>query len=495
MAGSPLLLLGGAAATLLKGRGALQDIEQRDILNSVCKDTFTVNTVRDIVPTLRKAIAAAKEGVPGPVFVELPIDTLYPYAVTASEIIGEQTGKPSLQKRIVDFYMGAHLHNLFTKAFENEDYDVTVDSLPVKSDEVKSVHDMLKLAKKPVILLQSQATLQPRKLANFAAGLEKLGVPVFLGGMARGLLGSESTVQCRHTRGVALKNADLIVLCGVSADFRLNYGRSLPRTAKIITVNRDVAELNKNTDMFWKPTVKVNSDPCDFMLEVLDNDVDSAHWAEWLQDCKKRDQTRDAEIAKMAESPAGGKINPLKLFLELDDMLPANSILVADGGDFVGTASYILRPRSPLSWLDPGAYGTLGVGGGFAIGAAAVDSSRPIFIIYGDGSAGYSIVEMDTAKRFGFNNINAVIGNDGKWNQILRAQQQILGSPVANILATSRYDLIAEAFDGKGFLLNNPENDSTIFQKCFNDALAEQNPTVINAMLGSTEFRDGSISV
>ena len=309
--------------------------------------------------------------------------------------------------------------------------------------------------------------MQPSKLETFAASLENLGVPVFLGGMARGLLGAESAVQCRHARGVALKNADLVVLCGVSADFRLNYGRSLPRSAKIVTINRDPTELTKNTDMFWKPAVKVNSDPCDFMIEMLSG-ASGDNWSDWLQECKNRDQKRDDEIKNMSSAPAGGKINPLKLFLELDQMLPENSILVADGGDFVGTASYVLRPRGPLSWLDPGPYGTLGVGGGFAIGAATVNPEKPIFIIYGDGSAGYSIVELDTAKRFGYDNINAIIGNDGKWNQILRAQEQILGSPVANILATSRYELIADAFEGKGIMLENPDNDSEKFQQCFN---------------------------
>ena len=156
--------------------------------------------------------------------------------------------------------------------------------------------------------------------------------------------------------------------------------------------------------------------------------------------------------------------NPYKA---LDKSLPEDAILVADGGDFVGTASYILRPRSPLSWLDPGAYGTLGVGGGFAIGAASVFPDRPIFIIYGDGSCGYSIVELDTLRRFGFNKVTALIGNDAKWNQILRAQEQLLGSPVANILATSNYEKIAEAFDSTGFVLENPENDDSVFENAF----------------------------
>ena len=119
MAGSPLLVIGGAAATQLKGRGALQDIPQRPILEAVCKKTFTVSTVRDIVPTLKEALFIAQDGTPGPVFLEMPIDTLYPYAATASEIIGS-SNDTSLAGKITSFYMNAYLHNLFTKGFEDQ---------------------------------------------------------------------------------------------------------------------------------------------------------------------------------------------------------------------------------------------------------------------------------------------------------------------------------------------------------------------------------------
>ena len=239
----------------------------------------------------------------------------------------------------------------------------------------------------------------------------------------------------------------------------LTKSLSLPRKANIVTINRDVEELTKNTDLFWKPKVAVNNDPCDFLIELLKNPVNES-FKSWLDECKAADLSRDEEINQMALAPASGLINPLNLFKEMDKTLPKNAILVADGGDFVATASYILRPRSPLSWLDPGPYGTLGVGGGFAIGAATIFPDRPVYIIFGDGSAGYSIMEIDTAKRHELNNIKVLIGNDGAWTQILRAQKDILGSPIANILAQSSYELIADAFDCKGQQISNPDNAS-----------------------------------
>jgi len=268
----------------------------------------------------------------------------------------------------------------------------------------------------------------------------------------------------------------------------------LPRSAKIVTINRDPEELKKNTDIFWKPKVAVQSDPCDFLLEVLGTANKSSKCDNWLQACKESDKKRDLEIIEKAKAPANGMINPLNIFKQLDDILPDDSILIADGGDFVATASYILRPRKPLSWLDPGPYGTLGVGGGFAVGAATIYPDRPIFIIYGDGSAGYSLVEVDTAKRHNLNKVKVLIGNDGAWTQILRAQEQILGSPVANILTQSEYHKIAHAFECNGDIIGGGD-DSEIREKLLNLANSNDAPTVLNALIGSTDFREGSISV
>lgn len=101
----------------------------------------------------------------------------------------------------------------------------------------------------------------------------------------------------------------------------------------------------------------------------------------------------------MAEDPSDMHLNPLKVLHKLEDSLPDNAIIVADGGDFVGSAAYILRPRGPLKWLDPGAFGTLGVGGGFALGAKLCCPDSEVWVVYGDGSVGYTIAEFDTFTR------------------------------------------------------------------------------------------------
>ena len=186
-------------------------------------------------------------------------------------------------------------------------------------------------------------------------------------------------------------------------------------------------------------------------------------------------------------------MNPLAVCAAVEAVMEEDSIIVADGGDFVGSAAYICRPRGPLRWLDPGVFGTLGVGAGFALAAAATRPSAETWLIYGDGAAGFSIVEWDTFARHKLGVI-AVVGNDAGWTQIARDQVTILDSAVGTVLARTRYDKVAEGFGGKGFNVKRIEDLPAVLKKAKKLA-AKGVPVLINCHVGKTDFRKGSISV
>ncbi|CAL1548616.1 unnamed protein product [Lymnaea stagnalis] len=478
MAESPLLLIGGAAATLLKGRGALQDIDQISLFKPLCKFCATVTSVRDIKPTLRKALQIAQSGTPGPVFVEFPIDTLYPYQLVKKEIGMKDTGPSSLGQRVVNWYLHCHLLKLY-----------------VGNVSLQKCIELISRAKKPVILVGSQATLPPTPVEDLRKALETLGIPCFLGGMSRGLLGRYSEIQARQQRREALRDADLIVLAGSVCDFRLSYGRVFPRRTKIIAVNRDKDQLFKNSDMFWKPTLAVQADVASFLVSVVSGLKGYKCDSEWVKTLQKRDQEKEsANLAKCSET-TDVHLNPVKVLHALEEVLSDDAVLVADGGDFVATAAYILRPRGPLRWLDPGAFGTLGVGGGFALGAKLCRPESDVWIIYGDGSLGYSIVEFDTYTRHK-TPILALVGNDASWMQIAREQVPMFGSDVACKLEFCKYEMSAEGFGGKGFKLDRTNEDD--IQKVLHQAMTLSragSSVLINVLIGKTNFREGSISV
>ena len=309
-----------------------------------------------------------------------------------------------------------------------------VDIPMPRASDVAATAKLLAGAKRPVLVIGSQATLVVPKIQELRAAVEGLGIPTFLGGMSRGLLGRAGALHVRQGRGNALSDADFVLLLGAVADFRLSYGRSLPKGAAIVAVNRESASLYLNHGLFWKARVASQSDPCEFLLALatMASGQDSTRFAPWLASLKEKEAAKDAANRAKGSERAVGRgdlagealANPLSLLASVEAALPDNSILVADGGDFVATASYVLRPRGPLCWLDPGAYGTLGVGGGFALGAALVRPDAEVWIVW-DGSAGYSIAEYDTFTRHGVNVIG-VVGNDACWTQIEREQLPML---------------------------------------------------------------------
>ena len=488
LAQSPLILLGGAAATMLKGRGALQDIDQMSLMKPNVKWSAVINRVKEIVPTLERAFEVAQEGVPGPVFVECPIDILYDEELVRSWYGAKNKEPRNVRERIVRWYINNHANKLFagkdSASFNNPKPNI---SYPIHSEsQITKVVARLKSAAKPVLLAGSGAMMNPLKANELAAAVTRLGIPVFLSGMARGLLGKENKLQMRHHRKEAIKESDLIILAGVANDFRLDYGNHIGGRP-FISINRSKEDLTKNKT----PTIAIQADPQEFLIALsrtFEHDYSS-----WIEVLRARDSKREANIDAQANAPVDRGINPIQLFRALDPELDQNTILVADGGDFVATSAYTLRPRKPLSWLDPGVFGTLGVGAGFALGAKLVFPEHDVWIIYGDGSAAYSLMEYDTFVRHKLPVIS-VIGNDGCWSQIARDQIEILKSDCAMNLALSDYQNVGKAFGAEGVRVETLETFKAAVVEGKN-FVRQGKPYIINAIIGKTEFRKGSVSM
>ena len=485
MAQSPILLIGGAAATLLKGKGSLQDIDQISLLKTYVKSAVSVKKVRDVIPTLANAINTAISGVPGPVFVELPIDLLYPEEDIRKEFIN-QLPKSGLFGKIAHWYVNRHLNDLFSSKKSS------IKVKPVKKFKLDQ-HKIDKAAlaivksKRPVFLLGNQITQNKDFLSMCLKSLDKLSAPVYTSGMARGCFGSNDKYFFRHNRKHALKNADVVVILGVPLDFRLGYGFSINKDATLISINKSKKDLNKNK----KPDIGIHADPTRIMHEI-GKIINPPSCQKWIDELSVLENKREEEIQQFSETKTDF-INPVFLCKTIDKLIDENSILVADGGDFVGTASYTVRPRKALGWLDPGPFGTLGVGGGFAIGAKSSFPDKEVWIFYGDGASAYSLAEFDTLCRHKLPVI-AIIGNDASWQQIAREQKQMLGSNIGTELAFNSYEKVAEGYGGKGYYVEDHESLFEVLKQAKEDAKLGF-PVLVNVKIAKSDFRKGSISV
>ncbi len=494
LAESPLLLIGGAAATALQGKGALQDVDQLAVVAPHVKWAAKPARLAEVAPALEEAFRQARSGVPGPVFVELAADLLYPEEVVR-DWYGRELGRArSLGARLAAAAVRGHLERLFGGRPDPAGSSQEPSWPHPDGRLLDRAARMLRASERPVLLVGSQAMLQADRVAELRAAVEFLGIPTYLSGMARGLLGAGHPLHCRHERRRALKEADLVLLAGVACDFRLGYGRHIGSRAKLVTVNRDPAKVSWNL----VPSLAVVGDPCEFLLELADRlgagrtAGPALRWRAWLGRLAGYQGEREERIQEMAEAPSE-PMNPLALLKRLDGLLEEDSVLVGDGGDFVASASYILRPRGPLRWLDPGVFGTLGVGAGFALAARLVYPRADVWLLYGDGACGYSLAEVDTFARHGLGLV-ALVGNDRAWTQIQRGQVEILGDPVATELGDARYGEAARGFGGEGFTLERIEEAEEVLRQA-RDLARQGRPVVVDARIGPTEFRKGSLSM
>ena len=489
LAQSPVLLLGGAAPTALQGRGALQDIDQKPLIAPHVKLVKQVRRVADLGPAVEEALRVAKEGVPGPVFVECPVDLLYDEKLIRGWYADAAGKGTAVADRLLRWYLNRHARRMF--AGSGAPYAPVGASVaaPVAADAaVARAAAALARAKQPLIVLGSQTVVEAGKAAAVAVAVSRLGVPVYLSGMARGLLGRDNPLQMRHARRNALREADCVLLAGVPCDFRLDYGKHVRRSATLIAANRS----RKDARLNRKPTIEAIGDAGRFIVALAARMGDGARRPEWIAALAARDAARETEIDAQAAN-RGEHVNPVAFFRALDKAAGENAIFVADGGDFVGTSSYILHPRGPLAWLDPGAFGTLGVGAGFSLGAAVVKPQAEVWLVWGDGASGYGLAEFDTFVRHGIPVI-AVVGNDAGWTQIAREQVKMLGDDVGTVLARTAYHEVAKGFGAEGIEVRTTAEVDGALARARTLAAAGR-PVLVNVWLDRTDFREGSLSM
>jgi acetolactate synthase-1/2/3 large subunit len=489
LAQSPLVLLGGAAPTALQGRGALQDIDQKPLVAPHVKHVFRARRVADLGTMVEQALRLAADGVPGPVFVECAVDLLYDEAMVR-QWYAEAAGKgTSIADRALRWYLNRHASRMFEGSGHMSAPEVAAVAAPhAAGGDIAKAAAALARAQRPLAVIGSQAVLAVERVPEIAAAVNRIGIPVYLSGMARGLLGRDHPLQMRHARRNALREADCVLLAGVPCDFRLDYGRHVRRSARLIAANRS----RKDARLNRRPNVAAIGDAGLTLLALEAALGTRAQRPQWIAQLRARDAAREQEIEAQAAA-AGEHVNPLALFRALDAAATDDAVMVADGGDFVATASYVVRPRGPLAWLDPGAFGTLGVGAGFALGARLVRPQAEVWLIWGDGASGYGLAEFDTFVRHGVPVI-AVVGNDAGWSQIAREQVKLLHDDVGTVLSRGDYHRVAEGFGAEGLVARTTAEVPEVLARAKELARCGR-PVLVNAWLDRTDFREGSLSM
>jgi acetolactate synthase-1/2/3 large subunit len=440
-ANSPILVFGGQGPFNNLRRGSLQEMDHVSVMKPITKWADACYETGRIGEYIELAIRTALSGIPGPAFLEIPMDILHaPIDVDAIPL-----------PRFRDYRVRS-----------------TADD-----ESIAAAAALVERSARPMIMAGTALKWSEGgpALRRFA---EATRMPVFTNGMGRGQLPMSHPQFFNRSRKEALGTADLVILAGTPLDFRMKYGASIPTDTKIVQLDLDETLIgqNRSADVGLVGNLGANLDA---LLKAVGGGLDFGDRSAELRAIEDAAEAALAEQLDSDEVP----IDPQRLCREIADCIATDDemIVIGDGGDIVAQASKVLKVPDRGTWMDPGPLGTLGVGMPFAIAAQLSNPGQRVMIIYGDGSFGLNGFEYDTAVRFGLP-IVGIVGNDAAWGQMMRPQAMIYGSDrlVATELTYTRYDLVVEALGGHGEHVTEPAGIRPAIERAF----ASGKPALVN---------------
>jgi len=445
--GSPVVVLGGRAPQARWGAGSLQELDHVPLVAPIMKSARTAQSTAEIPRLVSRAVTEALTPHRGPVFVDFPLDVLYASA--------EATLEPP------------------------------VSPAPRQADPelVAKAVGLIREASRPCLLAGTDVwwdgAWEPLRRCA-----EALRVPTFVNGLGRGCLPADHELAFSRTRS-SLKSADVVVVVGTPLDFRLSFGHF--GSAQVV----HIVDASESRAAHMKPAVSVVGD----LAQILDEmatlggagvgrragaraSAGAADHEPWIAQLRAEEGARRAEERALLESRAA-PIHPGRVYGELGRRLSRDAVVIGDGGDFVSWAGRLVDSYQPGLWLDPGPYGCLGTGSGYALGARVAHPDRQIVLLLGDGAAGFSLMDVDSLVRHRLA-VVIIVGNNGIWGLEKHPMQAIYGYDVAaDLQAGCRYDQVVKALGGAGETVRSAAKLGAAFDRAF----AAGVPYLLNVIL------------
>jgi acetolactate synthase-1/2/3 large subunit len=316
--------------------------------------------------------------------------------------------------------------------------------------DLQRIGALLTAAERPVLVVGGDMWADHAEDAacRLAADLD---LPVVANGQGRGIVTGRLNVT--RARSTALKQADLVVVVGAPLDFRLGYG--VFGTAQVVHVADSPDQVGSHTRLAARAAGDLSL--------VLDGIPRGRRTRpEWVDTLVSACQQDRPELSSDADP-----IHPARIYGELLPRLADDAVVIGDGGDFVSFAGKYVEPQRPGCWMDPGPYGCLGTGMGYAAAARIARPSSQVVLLLGDGAAGFSLLDVDTLVRHRLP-VVMVCGNNSAWGLEKGPMQFLYGYDVAADLAPqTRYDQVVKALGGDGELVTRPQDIGAALDRAF----------------------------
>ncbi|MBK8993750.1 MAG: thiamine pyrophosphate-binding protein [Gammaproteobacteria bacterium] len=440
----PLLVIGGCAASDLRGMGEFQELDGAALFASIAKSSVRVPSLAALPRILAQACATATSGRPGPVYLDVPSDVLQASA----------------------------------------DDGVVIAQLPACSAPlpnpaaVRRAAELLAAAKRPLMVI-GKGVRWSEPCAELARLADVIGIPFVASPMGRGFLPDTHPRCCNALRSQVLGEADVVLLLGARLDWTFRFGSEVSPNAMLIQVDIEAQEIGRNVAAAVGIVADVREALRQLLaqLEGLRADVPDPDWIAGLQRRRDERQRQLAAAAAQVQPP----LLPLGLIAELGKVLPEDAVCILDGATILAAGQQLLPALRAASRYTPGSNGCLGSGIPFAIGAKLQAPQRLVVAVCGDLAVGFSLMELETAARYGLPIVVVIANNQGPFG--LNKQQRFYppGHPdrVAACLPEIRYEQMCVALGGHGEFVDRPEQ----FRGAWERALASGKPACINVIV------------
>lgn len=445
--GSPLVVVGGRAPNNRWGTGSLQELDHPPIFTSISKSATTAHTVADIAPTIDEAFTLAGSSHRGPTFVDVPMDEFFNSAPAGTPSRGNTTA-------------------------------------PIEPDPgaLARIAELIRQSSRPVLVLGTDVWADRAEVAALTF-VQETGIPVISNGMGRGIVPGGHPQLVTKARSTSFNQADLVIVVGTPLDFRLGYGIFGGKEGATPALTVHVADSPGQLSAHAELAASASGDLSLFFTGLFDALTSpSEHgrrpdWSPWLTTLQTEVSAateRDSALLTAEADP----IHPARIYGELLPRLADDAVVIGDGGDFVSFAGKFVEPKRPGGWLDPGPYGCLGAGMGAAIAARIARPSSQVVLLYGDGAAGMSLMDVDTLVRHRLP-VVMIVGNNSAWGLEKGPMQWLYGYDVAADLAPhTRYDQVVTALGGGGEMVTDPRQIGPAIDRAFASGI----PYLVNVM-------------
>ena len=409
---TPVLVLSGVPPRPQENRGALQDMVHTDLVRSITRYARTVREPSLVPQELDRAVSHAlgQGGDPGPVYLDFPVDTLRAEVPRAVQLPEHFQARPAPR-------------------------------MAPDAAAVRAAVDLLWSAKRPLIITGRGAQGAGAALATLLTRLQAAYLDT---GESRGLIAESHPSVVGAMRGGVMGQADLVVTVGRRLDFQLAYGSpAVFGNAQWLRIADAASELCDNR----RGAVELLATPALALEAILAAAGERLPATDptWVSALRAKHDERSANlVTSMRAAPPGsdGRMHPNRVISALREQLPADAVVVADGGDFLSFA----RVGLPAStYLDPGPLGCIGIGTPFGIAASLACPDRVVVVATGDGAFGFNAMELDTAVRHRAP-VLVVVANNGSWAIEVRDQQETHGKVVGTRLQFADYAAMARGF-------------------------------------------------